>query len=77
MRQRSSASFWNANVHGSTQFAAHPLWVAHYSSNPQPNLPEGFPGYAIWQFTEQGITSGVAGKVDLNRFKQFLKERKF
>ena len=55
-----SASFWNANVHGSTQFAAHPLWVAHYTSNPQPNLPDGFPGYAIWQFTEQGITSGVA-----------------
>ena len=63
-----SASFWNANLGGTGQFADYPLWVAHYTSDPQPNIPKGFSGYAIWQFTEQGAVSGVSGNVDLNRY---------
>jgi lysozyme len=63
-----SASFWNANLGGTSQFAAHRLWVAHFTSNPQPNIPTGFPSYKIWQFTEHGAVTGIGGKVDLNRF---------
>ena len=63
-----SASFWNGNLGGTNQFADHPLWVAHYTTNPQPKVPMGFTGYTIWQFTEQGQIDGIGGKVDLNRF---------
>jgi len=63
-----SASFWNGNLGGTDQFADHPLWVAHYTSNAQPAIPTGFTDYTVWQFSEQGQVSGIAGKVDLNRF---------
>jgi lysozyme len=63
-----SASFWDANLAGTSEFAEHPLWVAHYTSDPQPNIPKGFSSYAFWQFTEDGAVNGVRGKVDLNRF---------
>jgi lysozyme len=63
-----SASFWNANLHGTDTFDQHPLWVAHYTSKPQPNIPRGFSSHAIWQFSEEGSVSGIGGKVDLNRF---------
>jgi lysozyme len=67
-----SASFWNGNLGGTDQFADHRLWVAHYTTSPQPNIPTGFPDYSIWQFTEQGQISGIGGKVDLNRFNGTL-----
>jgi lysozyme len=63
-----SASFWDANLDGTDKFDQHPLWVAHYTSKPQPNIPRGFSSYAIWQFSEEGSVGGIGGKVDLNRF---------
>ena len=63
-----SAAFWDANLDGSDKFDQHPLWVAHYTSKPQPNIPRGFSSYAIWQFSEEGSVGGIGGKVDLNRF---------
>jgi lysozyme len=69
-----SASFWNASMGGSAQFSGHPLWVAHYTFKPQPNIPTGFGGYTIWQFTEQGQLSGISGNVDLNRFNGSLEQ---
>ena len=67
-----SASFWNANLNGTAQFAEHPLWVAHYTSKPQPNIPMGFSRYTIWQFSEQGVVKGIKGNVDLDRFNGSL-----
>jgi len=67
-----SASFWNDRMGGSAQFAEHPLWVAHYTFKPQPNIPAGFIGYTIWQFTEQGQLSGISGNTDLNRYNGSL-----
>ena len=64
-----SASFWNANLGGTGEFSDCPLWVAHYTFNPQPNIPNGFASYAIWQFSELGTIDGVSGNnVDLDRF---------
>lgn len=67
-----SASFWNANLGGTDKFAECPLWVAHYTSKPAPNIPKGFTAYTIWQFTEQGKVNGVNGNCDLNRFNGTL-----
>ena len=64
-----SATFWNANLGGTAEFSDCPLWVAHYTFNPQPNIPTGFARYAIWQFSEIGTVAGVSGNnVDLDRF---------
>jgi len=69
-----SASFWNSNLDGTSQFAEFPLWVAHYTSKPQPNIPQGFTKYTIWQFSEKGAVSGVGGDVDLNRYNGTMDE---
>lgn len=63
------ASFWNAKLNGTAQFTSHPLWVAHYTFKPRPNIPQGFAGHTIWQFSEQGTVSGInSTQVDLDRF---------
>jgi lysozyme len=66
-----TASFWNANLNGTSEFNGHPLWVAHYTDKAKPNLPKGFDTFAIWQFTDIGVgaVSGVNGAgLDLDRF---------
>ncbi|HWT02948.1 MAG TPA: GH25 family lysozyme [Pyrinomonadaceae bacterium] len=66
--------FWNSKVAGTDEFAENPLWVAHYTSKPKPNMPKGFPAYAIWQFTSKGgaavsgINTGPGKDLDLDRF---------
>jgi lysozyme len=68
-----SASFWNAKLNGTAQFASHPLWVAHYTFKPKPNIPTGFAQHAIWQFSEKGTVDGInSGQVDLDRFNGTL-----
>jgi lysozyme len=70
-----SASFWNANLGGTSQFNGHPLWVAHYTNKPKPNIPTGFDNYTIWQFSEigGGAVNGINGSaVDLDRFNGTL-----
>ena len=63
-----SASFWNANFAGNTTFSRYPLWVAHYTHNPAPNLPAGFADFTLWQYSESGQVPGITGSVDMNRF---------
>lgn len=64
-------SFWREYMRDSQEFTDHPLWLAHYISKPQPDVPAnnwGGNGYTIWQHTESGRVSGVSGPVDRNRF---------
>ena len=63
-----SASFWNANLARNTTFSRYPLWVAHYTHNPAPNLPAGFADFTLWQYSESGQVPGITGSVDMNRF---------
>jgi lysozyme len=70
-----SASFWNSKVSGTSRFADYPLWVAHYTFKPNPNIPNGFEDYTIWQFTELGTIDGIDdNNVDLNRFNGTLED---
>lgn len=65
------ASFWKEYMRDSQEFTDYPLWVAHFTSKPQPDVPAnnwGGNGYTIWQHTESGRVSGVSGPVDRNRF---------
>jgi lysozyme len=51
-------------------FRRHPLWVARYTTARDPRLPEKtWPRWTFWQFTETGRVGGVAGPVDVDRFR--------
>ncbi len=70
-----SASFWNAKLNGTAQFASHPLWVAHYTFKPKPNIPQGFAKHTIWQFSEKGTVNDInSNQVDLDRFNGTLED---
>jgi GH25 family lysozyme M1 (1,4-beta-N-acetylmuramidase) len=63
--------FWRDTLGNSTRFRDHPLWIAHFTTAPQPNFPSAFPVFSFWQHTENGRVPGVtppASAVDLNRF---------
>ena len=63
--------FWRDTLGNSTRFSDHPLWIAQYTSAPQPNFPSAFPVYSFWQYTQNGQVPGVtppASAVDVNRF---------
>ena len=44
------------------------LWVAHYTTNAYPLLPQGWNGWWLWQHTSTGRLAGYAGNLDMNRF---------
>lgn len=52
----------------------HLLWVAHYTSQPAPAVPPGWDDWTFWQYSENGNASGIAGNVDLDRFKGALED---
>jgi GH25 family lysozyme M1 (1,4-beta-N-acetylmuramidase) len=45
-----------------------PLNVAHWTSASSPTIPNGFPYWTIWQYTDSGSVSGISGAVDRDRF---------
>lgn len=62
-----SAAFWKAQ--GLDRFpASEALWVAHYTSQPQPKIPASFTDYVLWQYSDRGSVAGIEGHVDLNRY---------
>lgn len=48
------------------------LWLAAYTSRPEPILPNGWKDYYIWQYTDKGTVRGISGKCDLNKSKVAL-----
>jgi GH25 family lysozyme M1 (1,4-beta-N-acetylmuramidase) len=62
----STAYWWDTCV-GSDGFGDLTLWVAHYGTS-SPNIPDGWPGYDIWQYAASETVSGVTGAVDGNHF---------
>jgi len=67
-----ASGFWNTALGGTTSFAAYPLWVAEYTGNSSPRLPNGFADYVFWQYSESGSVPGIAGNVDLDQFNGSL-----
>lgn len=62
-----NTSFWNA--HFNNQFGAYPLWVAHYTSAPTPApLPNGWPDWTFWQYSQSLHIDGVNGAADHDYF---------
>ena len=63
----STVGFYNANL--APQFNTYPLYIGRFSDNNPPKI--NWNGkYTIWQFTEDGIVTGITQKVDLCRFNK-------
>jgi len=67
-----AAGFWNTALGGTTSFAAYPLWVAEYTGNSSPRIPNGFADYVFWQYSQSGSVPGIAGNLDLDQFNGSL-----
>jgi GH25 family lysozyme M1 (1,4-beta-N-acetylmuramidase) len=64
-----SPSWWNTCTGGWTGMSSRsPLWVAHWTTAASPSIPNGFPTWTVWQYTDSGSVSGVPGAVDRDRF---------
>jgi lysozyme len=67
-----SHGFWQTYMGDTQVFAKYPLWIANYTTKPQPLVPAnnwGGNGWMFWQYTETGSVAGVKGDVDRNRFQ--------
>ena len=42
------------------------LWIAQYTTAPQPTIPHGYSAYDVWQYSNSGNISGIQGNVDVN-----------
>lgn len=60
--------FWENTLGNSNRFSDRALWIAQYTSAPQPNFPSAFPAYSFWQYSETGTVPGISGQVDMDRF---------
>ena len=69
-----SASFWATHMASTTWFAANGytvLWISHWKV-PAPAMPAavwGGRGWTFWQYSSCGSVPGIAGCVDLDRFR--------
>jgi len=67
-----NASFWSTSMANTDWFAlnGYPLWIAHWTSASQPNVPAGNwagSGWQVWQYSSTGSVPGIASVVDLDR----------
>jgi GH25 family lysozyme M1 (1,4-beta-N-acetylmuramidase) len=69
-----SPTFWKNAMGDTTWFATNGygmVWVAHWTSGPEPAVPAqnwGGSGWTFWQYTSGGSVPGISGRVDLDRF---------
>lgn len=63
-----TSKFAWAEIMGGAYLTDRKLWVAHYTSNPYPLLPQGWDSWWLWQFTSTGRLPGYTGNLDCNRF---------
>ncbi|MCT7951899.1 peptidoglycan-binding protein [Ancylothrix sp. C2] len=60
--------FWE-RIGNIQKFTDYPLWIAHYTNDPEPWVTGGWDVWTMWQFTDSGRVKGVSGPVDINRFQ--------
>ncbi|WP_280217536.1 glycoside hydrolase family 25 protein [Nocardia neocaledoniensis] len=60
--------FWKTAMADTSLFTHHPLWIADYSGNPEPDVPGNWPTWTFWQTTDRGSVPGIGGATDVNRF---------
>jgi lysozyme len=64
-----SAGRWQALLGTATPWASqYQLWVAHWTTRPDPILPSAWSSWVFWQFTNAGTLPGHSGNIDMNYF---------
>lgn len=63
-----SPSFARDVLEPDPRLASYVLWLAHYTSDPSPNVPAPWRAWTFWQYSETGKVPGIAGNVDMDRF---------
>jgi lysozyme len=66
-----SAGWWNDWVVDAGIEDMSDLWVANYTTRPQPQIPTAWTKrgrtWYLWQYTDKGTVAGISGGVDLCR----------
>jgi lysozyme len=63
-----SSSFAAEQLNNTSQFDSYKLWVADYTTAPQPDVPQPWKTWDFWQHTDSGTVSGITGGVDMDLF---------
>ena len=64
-----SPGFWASSMGNTTSLATYPLWIARWTTAPDPlPLPGGWTSWLFWQYTSTGSVPGIVGNVDISRF---------
>lgn len=63
-----SPSFAQANLAFGPPIGVYPLWIAEYTTKPEPNVPTTWSEWEFWQHTPRGQVDGVPNLVDLDWF---------
>ena len=64
-----SPGFWSSALANTTSLANYPLWIARWTTAPDPlPLPGGWTSWLFWQYTSTGTLPGIVGNVDISRF---------
>jgi lysozyme len=56
---------WFISQEGINGLSDIPLWNSYYKDTPPPNIG-GWDRWAVWQYIDKGVVSGISGDVDLN-----------
>ena len=63
-----SSSFISEELNNTSQFNSYKLWVADYTTDPQPVVPTPWKSWDFWQHTDSGTVPGITGGVDMDLF---------
>jgi lysozyme len=63
-----SSSFNSEELNNTSQFNSYKLWVADYTTDPQPQVPSAWKSWDFWQHTDSGTVPGITGGVDMDLF---------
>jgi len=57
---------WDESVGGG--FEGHPLWIANYTTAPQPTLAKAWKSWVLWQYSDHAHYAGVNPGADADYF---------
>ncbi len=70
-----SFGFWDGFMSGVRDFSSYPLWVAHYTRNSRPLIPNEWLNWTFWQYTDSTEVPGIpTPDEDGDRFNGSLSE---
>ena len=63
-----SSNFSSQVLNNAPQFNSYKLFVADYTTDPQPIVPQPWTNWDFWQHADNGKVAGITGDVDMDYF---------